>query len=113
MNFLALFVVHQAWTEKGGGLMAGQQLYVIEYELHGEYRTFIIRLERMDNVEAWHWASCDAGVGIIPRFGQHKIKKVSRPMAERYGLTNVRWRAAGDGPEFIAPPIDVKKFSSS
>ncbi|GLO40367.1 MULTISPECIES: DUF6555 family protein [Pseudomonas] len=93
--------------------MAGQQLYVIEYELHGEFRTFIIRLERMDNAEAWHWASCDAGVGIIPRFGQHKIKKVSRPMAERYGINNVRWRASGDGPEFVAPTIDVKKFSNS
>jgi len=93
--------------------MAGQQLYVIEYELHGEYRTFIIRLERMNNAEAWHWASCDAGVGIIPRFGQHTIKKVSRPMAERYGINNVRWRASGEGPEFVAPPIDVKKFSNS
>ncbi|MBF8730353.1 MULTISPECIES: DUF6555 family protein [Pseudomonas] len=93
--------------------MAGQQLFVIEYELHGEYRTFIIRLGRMDNAEAWHWASCDAGVGIIPRFGQHTIKKVSRPMAERYGLANVRWRPAGQGPEFVAPPIDVKKFNGS
>lgn len=93
--------------------MAGQQLFVIEYELHGQYRTFIIRLERMDNTEAWHWACCDAGVGIIPRFGQHTIKKVSRPMAERYGLANVRWRPAGQGPEFVAPPIDVKKFNGS
>jgi len=93
--------------------MAAQQLYVIEYELHGEYRTFIIRLERMDNAQAWHWASCDAGVGIIPRFGQHTIKKISRPMAERYGLTNVRWRSTGQGPAFVAPAIDVKKFNRS
>lgn len=91
--------------------MTGPQLYVIEYELHGEFRTFIIRLERMDSVEAWHWASCDAGVGIIPRFGQHKIKKVSRPMAERYGIANVKWRLSGQGPEFIAPPLDMKKFA--
>ena len=93
--------------------MAGPQLYVIEYELHGEFRTFIIRLECMDNAEAWHWARCDAGVGIIPRFGQHKIKKVSRPMAERYGIANLRWRPSGQGPEFVALPIDVKKFSNS
>lgn len=93
--------------------MAGQQLYVIEYELHGAFKTFIIRLDRMDNAQAWHWASCDAGVGIIPRFGQHAIKKVSRPMAERYGLSNVRWRAAGKGPEFVAPPVDVKAFAAS
>ncbi|MBK5006795.1 hypothetical protein IAE33_001763 [Pseudomonas sp. S60] len=93
--------------------MAGQQLYVIEYELHGDFRTFIIRLERMDNSEAWHWASCDAGVGIIPRFGQHTIKKVSRPMAERYGLANVKWRLSGTGPEFVAPAVDMKKFAVS
>ena len=72
--------------------MAGQQLYVIEYELHGEFRTFIIRLERMDNAEAWHWASCDAGVGHIPRYGREKVKKVSKPLAERYGITEVTWR---------------------
>ncbi|HDS1733155.1 DUF6555 family protein [Pseudomonas sp. BP8] len=91
--------------------MAGQQLYVIEYELHGERRTFIIRQEKMDNAAAWHWASCDAGVGIIPRFGQHNIKLVSRPLAERYGVSEVRWRLAGQGREFVPPPIDFKKFS--
>ena len=91
--------------------MAGQQLYVIEYELHGERRTFIIRLEKMDNTIAWHWASCDAGIGIIPRFGQHKIKLVSRPMAERYGISNVQWRPAGQGREFVPQPIDISKFS--
>lgn len=91
--------------------MAGQELYVIEYELQGQHRTFIIRLDRMDNTEAWHWASCDAGVGVIPRFGQHKIKKVSRPMAERYGISNVRWRISGQGPEFVPMPIDTGKFA--
>lgn len=91
--------------------MKGPQLYVIDYELRGQHRTFIIRLERMDNAEAWHWASCDAGVGVIPRFGQQKIKKVSRPMAERYGLTNVRWRLAGDGPAFQAPAVDPSVHS--
>lgn len=93
--------------------MVGQQLYVIEYELHGEPRTFIIRLEKMDNGVAWHCASCDAGVGIIPRFSQQNIKLVSRPMAERYGVAKVRWRLAGEGPEFVPQPIDVGKFSGA
>lgn len=93
--------------------MKGPQLYVIDYELRGERRTFIIRLERMDNAEAWHWASCDAGIGIIPRFGQQKVKKVSKPMAERYGLENVRWRLAGDGPAFQPPPVDPKSLSDA
>lgn len=91
--------------------MSALQLYVIEYELHGDHRTFIIRLEKMDNATAWHWASCDAGVGIIPRFGQHNIKLVSRPIAERYGISEVRWRLAGQGPEFIPTPVDFTKFS--
>ncbi|MFP3499127.1 DUF6555 family protein, partial [Pseudomonas sp. SIMBA_059] len=49
--------------------------------------------------------------GIIPRFGQHNIKLVSRPMAERYGISEVRWRLAGQGPEFIPTPVDFTKFS--
>jgi len=75
--------------------MAGQQLYVIDYELQGENRTFIIRLEHMDNAEAWHWASCDAGVGVIPRFGQHKIKK-SQP-ADGRALRHCQRAVAGVG----------------
>ncbi|MDE4539270.1 hypothetical protein GIB19_18840 [Pseudomonas sp. ITEM 17296] len=93
--------------------MVGQQLYVIDYELHGYHRTFIIRLEKMDNASAWHWASCDAGLGIIPRFSQQKIKLVSRPVAERYGIAHVQWRVAGQGPEFVPQPIDVGKFSGA
>jgi hypothetical protein len=46
----------------------------------------------MDNAEAWHWASCDAGVGRIGRYGREKVKKVSKPLAERYGITEVKWR---------------------
>ncbi|WP_369987602.1 DUF6555 family protein [Pseudomonas xanthosomatis] len=91
--------------------MVGQQLYVVDYELHGNHRTFIIRLEKMDNAVAWHWASCDAGVGIIPRFSQQKIKLVGRPVAEQYGIAQVKWRVAGQGPEFVPQPIDVGKFS--
>ena len=65
--------------------MPAPQLFIIDYQLHGQPRSFIIRLDRLDNAEAWHWASCDAGIGIIPKFGREKIRKVSRPMAERYG----------------------------
>ena len=81
--------------------MPTPQLYIIDYRLHGQPRSFIIRLERMDNAEAWHWASCDAGIGIIPKFGREKIRKVSRPMAERYGVTDVSWRRSGSGPAFV------------
>lgn len=93
--------------------MKGPVLYIIDYTLRGDHRSFIIRLEKMDNAEAWHWAACDAGVGVIPRFGQQKVRKVSRPTAERYGLANVTWRASGDGAEFQPTPFDPKSIESS
>ncbi|RZI91442.1 MAG: hypothetical protein EOP15_01000 [Pseudomonas sp.] len=72
--------------------MLNSSLYVIDYQLHGEARTFIIRAENMDNAEAWHWAACDAGVGVIPRFGASKFSKISRPLAEQYGISSTKWR---------------------
>jgi glycosylphosphatidylinositol transamidase (GPIT) subunit GPI8 len=66
-------------------------LFTIRYQLHGEPKSFIVRAAQMNNAQAWHWASCDAGVAIIPRFGQHTLKRVSKPMAEKYGITDVRW----------------------
>ncbi|WP_422418695.1 DUF6555 family protein [Pseudomonas sp. GZD-222] len=72
--------------------MNNAKLFIIDYLLHGEHKSFIIRAEMMDNTEAWHWASCDAGVGRIGRYGREKVKKVSKPLAERYGITEVRWR---------------------
>ena len=41
--------------------MTNAKLFVIDYTLHGQPKSFIIRLEKLDNAEAWHWASCDAG----------------------------------------------------
>ncbi len=88
------------------------QLYVIEYLLHGKHASFIIRLEKMDNALAWHWASCDAGVGIIPKFGRQQIKQVSKPMAERYGITQVKWRLAGQPPPHSTPSRDTDPSAS-
>ena len=67
-------------------------IFLIAYKLHGEAREFIVRAERMNNAEAWHWAACEAGVGIIPKFIASNIRKVSRPVAERCGITDVQWR---------------------
>jgi hypothetical protein len=78
--------------------MPTAKLYVIDYSLHGEEKSFILRAERMDNAEAWHWASCDAGVGRMGRFGRSEVKKTSKPMAEKYGITDVKWRAAEMAP---------------
>lgn len=72
--------------------MNNAKLFVIEYTLHGAPKSFIIRQEKMDNAEAWHWASCDAGVGRIGRFGRERVKKTTKPMAEKFGIENVTWR---------------------
>lgn len=74
--------------------MPSPQLYVIDYYLHGEPKSFVIRTAYMDNAEAWHWASCDAGFGRIERNARDRIKKTSRPWAERFGITGATWRAA-------------------
>lgn len=68
-------------------------LFTIEYNLHGEPKKFIIRTATMNNADAWHWASCDAGAAPIPKPGRAPLKKFTKPMAERYGITDVRWRA--------------------
>lgn len=68
------------------------ELYIIQYRLHGQPKSFIIRSKRMDNAQAWQWASCDAGLTPIPRPGQPPLKRFSRPMAERFGVTEVQWR---------------------
>ncbi|AZE88779.1 DUF6555 family protein [Pseudomonas orientalis] len=78
-------------------------LYIIEYDYHNEPKSFIIRAEVMNNAEAWHWACCDAGIGVIPRSRNERIKRISKPLAERYGLENVRWRPSGSVP-FVAQP---------
>jgi len=66
--------------------------YYVEYLLHGESKSFIIRTSFMNNAEAWQWASCDAGLIPIPKPGRPPLKRFSKPMAERFGLTEVKWR---------------------
>ncbi|EJT83833.1 hypothetical protein PPS11_29861 [Pseudomonas putida S11] len=73
--------------------MPGPQLYIIDYQLHGKPRSFIIRLETLDNAEAWHWASCDAGIGIIPKFGREKNQESQQ--ADGRALRDYRGELAG------------------
>ncbi|WP_407316874.1 DUF6555 family protein [Pseudomonas sp. nanlin1] len=68
-------------------------LYRVAYRLHGEAKSFIIRADKMDNTEAWHWASCDVGVGRIPRYGRERTKRVTIEEAQRFGITEVSWRS--------------------
>lgn len=72
--------------------MSQTDIFVIEYKLHGESKSFIIRTPKMRNVDAWHWASCDAGLAPIPKPGKPPLKVMSRPHSERFGVTEVKWR---------------------
>lgn len=72
--------------------MKPADLYVIDYQLHGEPKSFVIRTKLMNNAEAWQWASCDAGLAPIPKPGRPPLKRFSKPMAERFGVTDVIWR---------------------
>lgn len=67
-------------------------LYVIEYRLHGKPKSFVIRTPIIRNSDAWHWACCDADLAPIPKPGKAPLKVFSKPMAERFGVTDVRWR---------------------
>jgi len=66
--------------------------YFVEYLLHGKPKSFTIRLNEMNNAEAWQWASCDAGLTPIPKPGRPPLRRFSKPLAERYGVSCVKWR---------------------
>ncbi|HEX8596713.1 MAG TPA: DUF6555 family protein [Pseudomonas sp.] len=74
--------------------MSQSEHYKIDYLYHGAYRSFYVRTTDMSNSEAWHWASVDAGIGQIPKYRTDKVPKVSKPLAERHGVTDVSWSTA-------------------
>ncbi|ARA81236.1 DUF6555 family protein [Pseudomonas amygdali] len=65
--------------------MALPKHYRIDYLLNGSFKSFYIRTENMDNAEAWHCASVDAGLARIPKYRLEKVAKVSKPYAEHFG----------------------------
>lgn len=74
--------------------MAQEKHYRIDYLLNGNYKTFYIRAARMDNAEAWHWATVDAGIGQLPKYRTDPVNKLSKPQAEKHGITDVEWKTA-------------------
>lgn len=74
--------------------MAQEHHYRIDYLLQGAYKTFYIRAAKMDNAEAWHWATVDAGIGQLPKYRTDPVSRLSKPQAEKHGITNVEWHKA-------------------
>lgn len=71
--------------------MSQNKHYRIDYLLNGNYKTFYISAAAMDDAEAWHWATVDAGFAQIPKYRADKVPRISRPHAEHLGITEVEW----------------------
>jgi hypothetical protein len=79
-----------------GGNMSTAKIYTINYQLHGQPKSFVVRAEVMNNAEAWHWAAVDADIAHVSRVGRvghEQVKKTTRPWAEKFGITEVTWIA--------------------
>ncbi|HEX8590818.1 DUF6555 family protein [Pseudomonas sp.] len=68
--------------------------YRIDYVLNGSGKSFYVSTATMSNAEAWHWAAVDSGVAPIPKYRHEQVKVVSKPLAERHGIAEVRWTQA-------------------
>ena len=75
--------------------MSNEYFFTIEYKLYGVSKSFMTRAANMSDEKAYHWAACDAGATPILKQGKLPLKLVSKPTAERYGITDVRWRGPG------------------
>jgi hypothetical protein len=71
--------------------MSQSKHFKIDYLLNGAFKSFYISALHMDNHEAWHHASVDAGLARIPKYRTEKVPRVSKPYAEHFGITNVEW----------------------
>jgi hypothetical protein len=74
--------------------MAQEHHYRIDYLLNGSFKSFYVRASEMNNAEAWHWATVDAGLGQLPKYRADPVAKLSKPKAERLGVTDVEWSRA-------------------
>ena len=50
--------------------MSTAKIYTINYQLHGQPKSFVVRADVMNNAEAWHWAAVDADIAHVSRIGR-------------------------------------------
>ena len=65
--------------------MSTAKIYTINYQLHGQPKSFVVRADVMNNAEAWHWAAVDADIAQTcsgrtarPRFHIHRPPAATR-----------------------------------
>lgn len=68
--------------------------FLIRYRLRGMEKSFYLHSVGMTNAQAWHMAAVDAGYGEIPKYRYDKVPEISKPKAERLGITEVEWHPA-------------------
>lgn len=67
-------------------------LYELVYYVDSIEVVILVHCEVMDEPRAWHWAACNAGVGLLLRSERDKTKLSNRKNAERYGIDRVVWK---------------------
>lgn len=68
--------------------------FKVEYKLRGEPKSFYLRAPKMDSSEAWHMSAVDAGFASIPKFRYDPCPRVTKPKAEKLGISDVAWQPA-------------------
>lgn len=68
--------------------------YLIKYRLNGIERSFYLYASAMSSAKAWHMTAVDAGFAEIPKYRCDKVPDVSKPKAEKYGISDVEWLPA-------------------
>jgi hypothetical protein len=76
---------------QGGTKMTSTTHFEIKYRLRGAEKRFYMHAQDMTNAKAWHMAAVDAGIAEIPKYRCDKVPEVSKPKAERMGITDVQW----------------------
>ncbi|WP_414704836.1 DUF6555 family protein [Pseudomonas coleopterorum] len=67
-------------------------LYELTYHRCGRDVVVLVRCATMNDPLAWHWAACDAGVGLLLKTEREKTLLANRERAVRHGIKRVTWR---------------------
>lgn len=68
--------------------------FEVRYCFRGAEKSFYLHAYDMTNARAWHMAAVDAGIAEIPKYRCDKVVEVSKPKAERMGISDVQWLPA-------------------
>jgi hypothetical protein len=86
----SFFSLRIFWSRPDGGTAVTTPTYFeIKYSLRGAEKSYYLHARDMTNARAWHMAAVDAGLAEIPKYRCDKVPEVSKPKADRMGITDV------------------------